>query len=230
MRIENQSHGPVAEDGGPGDHLNVAIKPAEVLDHRLVIAEHVVHHEAVMPVLGFDHHNLLAFRPGGIHLEVLAEPDVGNDFAAHTGEVFAVRVEDVLAAQFDAFQTVGQGQHEVGVADADQQPVDNRQGERKAERDQKPLSRLTGDFDGSAQRVDASPDYIHAHATPGHLRHLPRHGEARRQDEREDLCLRQPGGAVDQALLDGAGAYGLRIQAASVVGYLDRSEEHTSEL
>src|ERR1035441_325141 len=69
MRIENQSHGPVAEDGGPGDHLNVAIKPAEVLDHRLVIAEHLVHDEAVMPVLGFNHHNLLALRPGGVRSE-----------------------------------------------------------------------------------------------------------------------------------------------------------------
>jgi hypothetical protein len=64
MRIENQSHGPIAEDGGAGDHLDVSIQPAQVLDHGLMISEHLVHDEAVMAVFGFDHHDLLAFRPG----------------------------------------------------------------------------------------------------------------------------------------------------------------------
>ncbi len=65
---------------------------AQVLDHGLVIAEHLVHDKPVAAIFGLDHHDLLAFRPRGLHPEIFAEPDVGNDFAAHVGQVIAVRV------------------------------------------------------------------------------------------------------------------------------------------
>ena len=61
-----------------------------------MVAEHLVHDEAVAPVLGFDDHDLLALGPGRLHLEVLAEPDVGNQLAAHVGDVLAVRVLYIL--------------------------------------------------------------------------------------------------------------------------------------
>ena len=113
VRIENQGDGSIAEDRGARNYLNVAIQPAQVFDYGLMISEHLVDDEAVVPVLGFDHHDLLAFRRAVFHLEVLAEPDVGNEFAAHVRQMIAVRVLDVLAGELDAFQAVGQRQHEM---------------------------------------------------------------------------------------------------------------------
>jgi hypothetical protein len=108
------------------------------------------------------------------------------------------------------------------VTDADQQAVDNGQRQGKAERDREPRSRFTGDIDGSAQRLHASPHHVHADAAPGDRGHLSRRGEPRRHNEREDLGLRKLGAAIDQALLDGAGTHGLHIQAAPVVANLDQ--------
>ena len=68
MRIEDQSHGSVAEDGGAGNHLHIAIGVAQVLDHGLMIPEHLVDHEAVMAVLGFDHHDLFALSAGAVSI------------------------------------------------------------------------------------------------------------------------------------------------------------------
>ena len=64
-------------------------------------------------------------------------------------------------------------------ADADQQPVDNGQSQGEAERDREALSRFAGDVDGAAQRLDASPDYVHAYAPAGYVGDLPGGGEAR---------------------------------------------------
>ena len=186
MRVQDQRHGSIAENGGAGHHLNVRDKPAQVLDDGLMISEHFVHDESVMSVLGFDHHDLLALRPGRVHLEVLAEPDVGNCLAAHVGDVIAVARLDVLPRQLDAFEAVGQGQHEMRLADADQQPVDDGQRQGKAKGNGETRPRPVGDVDGAAQRLDASPDDVHAHAPSGDLGHLPRGGEAGRQDEREE--------------------------------------------
>ena len=78
------------------------------------------------------------------------------------------------------------------------------------------------DLDGSAQGLHAAADYVHAHAASGNIGDLPRRGEAGRQDQREDLGLREPGGAVDQALFDRAGAHRLHIQAPAIVAYPDQ--------
>src|SRR6185369_14545009 len=104
-------------------------------------------------------------------------------------------------------------------SDTDQQPVDNRQSQGEAERDREALSRLTGDVDGSAQSLDASPDYVHAYAPSGYVGDLPGGRETGGQNEGEDLGLGKPGCGVDQALFDGAGAHGLHIQTPSVVTY-----------
>ena len=77
------------------------------------------------------------------------EPDVGNEFAAHVGDVFAVRVLYVLPGQFDAFEAVGQRQDEMGCAHAHQQPVDDRQRQRKASVTVMPAPGLLLDFDGT---------------------------------------------------------------------------------
>ena len=73
-----------------------------------------------------------------------------------------------------------------------------------------------------AQPLDAPPDYIHAHAPSGYRGYLPGSGEPRGQDQREDLSFREPGGLVDQALFDGAGAHRVHVQAASVVADPDQ--------
>ena len=127
-----------------------------------------------------------------------------------------------LPGQLDAFQTVGQRQHEMRLTDADQQPVDNGQGQGKAERDREPRPRITADLDGSAQRLHASPDYVHADAPPGHSV-TSRAVENPGARMREKISASESwAAALDQALLDGAGTHRLRIQAAPVVANLDQ--------
>ncbi len=85
-----------------------------------MVPKHLVHDEAIVAVLGFDDHDLFALRPVRLHPKVLAEPDVGNQLAAHVGDVPAMRVQHVLGGEFDALQAVGQRQHEMRIADPDQ--------------------------------------------------------------------------------------------------------------
>src|ERR1017187_2064940 len=217
VRIENQRYSPVAEDGGAGDHLDVSIKPAQALDHRLVISQHLVYDEAVVSVLGFHYHDLLALRPLRLHPKILAEPDVGNDLAAHVGDVIAIRVLDVLAGQLNAFQAVGQRQYEMCLAHPDQQPIDDRQRERQPERYGEARARPARDLDQSAQSVHATLNHVHAHTPPGNVGHLAGRRETRRQDEREDFSLGKLGLAVDQPLLNPPCTQHLHIQAAAVV-------------
>ncbi len=56
--------------------------------------------------------------------------------------MLAVGALDVVARQLDAFQRVGQGQHKVGLAHAHQQPVDDGQGQRQAQRNAGSRARL----------------------------------------------------------------------------------------
>src|SRR6185369_13254436 len=58
-----------------------------------------------------------------------------------------------------------------------------------------------------------------AYSPSGYVGDLPGGRETRGQNEGKDLGLGKPCGGIDQALLDGAGAHGLYIQAPSVVTY-----------
>src|ERR1044072_5892920 len=117
-----------------------------------------------MAMLGFDHHDLLAVRTLRFHLEVFAQPDVRNDLAANVSNVITVCVPDVFPGQFDALETVGKRQYEMRPADANQQPVDDCQCQRQAERYRKSDSWFTGDLDRSAQRFDTPADHVHAYS------------------------------------------------------------------
>jgi len=91
-----------------------------------MIAKDLVYDEAVMPVFGFDNHDLFALGHRSVHLKILTETDVGDNLAAHVGDVFAVRVQDILAGEFNTLEAVGEGQYKMRFPYADQQSVDNR--------------------------------------------------------------------------------------------------------
>ena len=97
MRIKDQCHSAVAQNGGTGDELNMAVEPAEVLDHCLMVAKHLVHDEAASSILGLGNHDLFPLRPVRRDIEVLPEPDVWNDFSAHIRKMLAIGVGNVLA-------------------------------------------------------------------------------------------------------------------------------------
>src|SRR5580658_7355605 len=45
LRVENQRHCSVSQNGCAAHHLHVPVEAAQVLDHRLAIAHNLVHHK-----------------------------------------------------------------------------------------------------------------------------------------------------------------------------------------
>ncbi len=150
-------------------HLDVAIESSQILDHRLVVPQHLVDDKAEAPVLSFRHHDLLAFRPLRAHLQVLAQPDVGNDLAPDIRQMLAVGIRDVLPGEFDAFHGVAQRHDETTLPDSHQQAVDNCQRERQSEGHSGTHAGLAGDLDASPQGLHIPPHYVHADSAPGNI-------------------------------------------------------------
>ena len=107
MRIEYERHRSIPKNGGAGNHLNMAIKAAQILDYRLAIAQHFIDDQAIAPLLGFDHHDLFAIRARGTNVKVFAQADVWNDFTPDVGHMLPVGSSNVITSQFDALQRVG---------------------------------------------------------------------------------------------------------------------------
>ena len=103
--------------------------------------------------------------------------------------------------------------------DPHQQPVDDRQRERKTQRGGCPFPGLARDLHRPPQTLHAAPNHVHSHATPGDVRYLARGGKPGRQDQFQDFRLGKPRVGVDESLLDRALTDGLRVYAAPVVSY-----------
>jgi len=69
------------------------------------------------------------------------------------------------------------------IADAHQQGLRYRQGERQIEPEGRPLAGLRHHLDPSAQLADGGLHHIHADAAPGQLRQFSRRRESRLEDE-----------------------------------------------
>src|SRR5208282_3992400 len=74
LRIKNQRHRAVAEDGGPGDEVDVPVKAPEIFDHCLMIAEHLIDDEAVASIFGLGHHDLFTLKLLDREVEVFPQP------------------------------------------------------------------------------------------------------------------------------------------------------------
>ena len=70
----------------------------------------------------------------------------------------------------------------------------------------------------AAQAVDRALHHVHADAAAGQAGHLARGREAGLEDDLEQFVVGEPGAGRPQAVLLGAGADALAIEAASVVG------------
>ena len=86
--------------------------------------------------------------------------------------MLAVGVGDILPGQLDALQAVGQRQHKERMPNPHQQPIDDRQGQRQAQRHRGPHSLPAGHVEGAAQRLHPLPHHIHSHPAPGDIAHL----------------------------------------------------------
>ena len=84
-----------------------------------------------------------------------------------------------------------------------------------------PRAFLAGDGHAAAQRGDVALDDVHADAAAGQVGDLVGGGEARLEDEAEDLAVGQRAAGFDQAALDCLGQDLVALQAAAVVADLD---------
>src|SRR5579872_6888498 len=70
MQIENQRYRTVSQNGGSRNNLDIAIKSAQILDHGLVVAKHLINHKAIPSMLGLSYHDLLPLRAVIAQLQV----------------------------------------------------------------------------------------------------------------------------------------------------------------
>ena len=125
MRIKDQCHCAIAENGGAGDKLHLPVEPSEALDDRLVVAQYLVYNEAIAPILGLGDHDLLPLGTLGLYIEEVSEADIWNKLFANICHMLAIGFLKVLPCQFDAFQSVGKRLYEESLPDTHQQSVDN---------------------------------------------------------------------------------------------------------
>jgi len=90
VRIEDQGHSSIAQNGGARHQIDMPVEPAQVFDHGLVISEDLVDDEAIASRFGFRNHDLLALGSFLFHVEIFPQPDIRNDFPAHVGDVLAM--------------------------------------------------------------------------------------------------------------------------------------------
>src|SRR5262249_11844918 len=96
------------------------------------------------------------------------------------------------------------------------------EGERQAHGEGRALAFDAVDRQGSAQRLDVALDDVHADTAAGDVADGPGGREPRLHDEAMDLLVAWRVTGCDQAALEGALEDALAVQAAAIVGNLDR--------
>jgi len=172
MRIKDQCHSAVAQNGGAGYKLHLPVEPSQALDDRLMVAQNLVNNEAVTPILSLGHHDLLSFGALGVYIEEVPEPDIWNKFLANICDMLAVGLFNVLSRQFDAFKGVGQWKHEEVLPDPHLQSVDDGHREWQTQCHSGSRSEFARDVDSSAQRLHFLMHHVHANSTAGDVGHL----------------------------------------------------------
>ena len=128
----------------------------------------------------------------------------------------------LVGAELDTFLDGGQRNDVATLAHADQQPIDDRQRQRQAQRDLGALAGLTGDIDVAAQRIDRAPHHIHADTAAGDAGDLVRRREAGLHDELEQLAVGRLGAGREQPLFLGALLDARAVQAGTIIGNGDQ--------
>ena len=92
--VENQGHGAVAEDGGPGDSFDVTVVRFQRLDDDLLLAEQIIHEQSdALAAFAFgDDDQSFVQRPGArLDAEQLVETDDGQVVRRGTRTLRCVR-------------------------------------------------------------------------------------------------------------------------------------------
>ena len=105
----------------------------------------------------------------------------------------------------------------------DRQRRNDRQRQRNLDLQRGTETWLARDIDGAADLLDVRPNDVHAHAATGHVRDPGRRGEARHEDEIDDLARRHRSQLLDgrQPALDGLRRDPRRVDTRAVVADFD---------
>ncbi len=134
------------------------------LDHGLVAADDLVGDEADPHLAGGDDDDLLVRvgLAGGV--ELLAQAQEGHELAAHAEEAASARAVLVGGGELEAFLHRRERDDVPALADADQEPVDDGQRQRQAQRHRGAEAGHGGEVDRAAHRLDGALDHVHADA------------------------------------------------------------------
>jgi len=199
-----------SEPGIEGRDFEIPFAEEGIDDHAELLAAVADHH----------HRHRVGRRGGGGHVEDLGghhEPD-GRAIAieilpALDGADLVMRaVEDVVDA--------GERKGIRLAADVHEQGPDYRHRDRELEREDGLPARLRRHADTPADGLDHALYHVEAHAAAGDFRDLVLRGEARQEQEFEELELRQLLGHLggDEAAAHGLGPQPFDVDAAAVVG------------
>ena len=170
--VEDEGDRAVAENGGAGEARHVGVQLGQRLDHRLVAADDLVDDQADARVGRRDDDDLLMRVGLAGFVEQFAQAQERHQLAANVEEAAPLRAGGVGLGKFDAFLDRGQRNGVARVGDADQQAFDDRQRQRQAQGDLRPLAGLGGEVDRTAHALDRALDDVQADAAARQRRDL----------------------------------------------------------
>ena len=223
--IEDQRHPPIAQDG----RRRHAVEPLKIalqaLDDDLLLTENFVHHETkAAALLGFHQHDQTARRvaDGVVDAEQTVDIDEAHILAPRHDDVVLVGdALDVGALGTQAFDDVGQRQHEALLTDRNHHAVEHREREGQRQHEAGALARRRVDDDSPAETGDIAPDHVHADPAAGNGGNRIGGRKAGQEDQVVDLLVRHADTGGDKAalhrFLQNAGA----VDAPSVILHFD---------
>ena len=193
----------------------------QLFDDGLVRSDDAVDHQAHTPLGRGDDDHLLEVLGRAGAVQQVPQAQEGDQALADVEEGVAGGVLGQVRGQFHDLVHGGEGDDIAFVRRFHQQPVDDGQRERQAERDRGAMPRFALHLDRAAQAVDRLSDHIHPDATARQFGHLGRGRKARLEDQAEERLVVGRRALGQQAVLDRAGQDRVAGQAAAVVGQAD---------
>ncbi len=222
--VEDEADLTVAEDGGTCEGGVFLDALAEAFDDDFLFADEVVHEEASLAVAAFEDDDDAVGRVGGAggDVEVFVEPEHGDESSADVDHfVFFVEAGEHFIGGAEGFAD-GKGGDDVSLlANADDEAVDDSEGEGEENAEFAALVRGGLDLDFPGKFFDVPAHDVHADASSREIGDDAGGGETGGEDEVEDFGVGELRVGGDDSFFDGFADDAFFVEACAVVDDFD---------
>ena len=101
--VENKGERPVAKNCGPGYFFYIPVHMAEILNHCLMLADHLVYNKADTLAIHMGHDYLFDVRSLAVDFKMSPQMHVGNQFSTDIGKIPSPGSTGFLRLKLDTF-------------------------------------------------------------------------------------------------------------------------------